>query len=212
MNVDGSAQTNITNNVSTIDSEPAWSPDGTEIAFSRCCVPGPTALNFEVFTTRPDGTGLTNLTNDPSIDGEPNWSPDGTKIAFSSNRSGNLDIYTMNKDGTGVRRLTDNPAHDFSPAWSPDGAKFAFARFMPGDPGDISEQIYVMSADGTQVTNISPFGRDPDWQALPSRAFKNAARFCNSEEERLGEATFKQAYGNFGGCVSQQNRPHAKGD
>jgi hypothetical protein len=112
MNADGTGQTRLTNNAAS-DLYPAWSPDGTKIAFSR---------GFEIYVMNADGTGPTRLTHNTAHDDLPAWSPDGTKIAFGSDRDGinlNYEIYVMNADGTGPTRLTNNPAHDHWPAWRP---------------------------------------------------------------------------------------------
>ena len=53
-----------------------------------------------------DGSGLRNLTRNPTLDSSPAWSPDGRKIAFVSRRDGRYGIYVMNADGSGQRRLT----------------------------------------------------------------------------------------------------------
>jgi len=55
-----------------------------------------------------DGSGLTNLTNNPAGDGQPVWSPDGSKILFVSDRDGNDEIYVMKADGSDPTNLTDN--------------------------------------------------------------------------------------------------------
>src|SRR5687767_3392148 len=52
--------------------------------------------NNEIYVMNGDGSGLTNLTDNPADDFGPVWSPDGKKIIFSSNRDGNYDIYVMN--------------------------------------------------------------------------------------------------------------------
>ena len=59
----------------------------------------------------------------------------------------------MNADGTEQTRLTNNPDDDWDPAWSPDGTKILFRS-----QGDGNAEIYVMSADGTNLGNLS---KDP---------------------------------------------------
>jgi TolB protein len=59
-----------------------------------------------------DGSGQTNLTDNPAGDGFPAWSPDGTCIVFASNRDGDWEIYSMNADSSGQTNLAKNPAED----------------------------------------------------------------------------------------------------
>ncbi len=79
---------------------PAWSPDGTTIAFG-CLLDE----NWEVCTIAADGSGLTNLTKHESTDDLARWSPDGSKIAFWSWRDGVQELYVMNADGAEQTRL-----------------------------------------------------------------------------------------------------------
>ncbi len=69
MDADGSNVLNLTNAVG-LDDQPAWSPDGTKIAF-RSNRDG----NFEIYVMNVDGTGQTRLTNDPAEDTDPAWRP-----------------------------------------------------------------------------------------------------------------------------------------
>jgi Tol biopolymer transport system component len=78
------------------DRSPAWSPDGTKIVFMSqaqipaCCGP------WQIWAVNRDGTGATNLTNDPAVnDLYPSWPPDGTQIIFSRSSSLGFDLYTM---------------------------------------------------------------------------------------------------------------------
>jgi Tol biopolymer transport system component len=88
-----------------------WSPDGSRIAFSTPDFDR-AGLSANVYTIRPDGTGLIQLTHDRGgtvENGLDSWSPDGTRIAFVSNRSGIYQIYGMSATGAGVTRITRGP-------------------------------------------------------------------------------------------------------
>ena len=142
------------------ESEPSWSPDGTQIAFSF--VSGGFG---NVFVMNADGTGVRNVTNQVgSFNTKPTWSPDGSKIAFYSDRDGDNEIYVVRADGTGRQTdlTSDHAAEDFGPAWSPDGDKIAFTRSSGG-----STDVYVMNADGSAQVNRTTFdsaGHDqPAW-------------------------------------------------
>ena len=113
MNADGSGDTQLTFEVSGLNAEPSWSPDGTRIAFTSS-----RDGNDEVYVMDADGSGQTRLTNSPDTDYSPSWSPDGTRIAFTSNRDGNGEVYVMNADGTSPTRVTTTAGGDsFAPAW-----------------------------------------------------------------------------------------------
>jgi TolB protein len=91
---------------------PAYSPDGTRIAFTLS-VGG----NQEIYVMNVDGSGMKRMTNHPEIDTSPTWSPNGSQIAWVSGRSGTPQVYVMNADGTGQRKLTNESWAD-RPTWS----------------------------------------------------------------------------------------------
>jgi Tol biopolymer transport system component len=123
MNADGTDVTQLTSNAD-FDTAPAWSPDGTQIAFERAPAdtldPGPGKPEPEekdIYVMNADGSDVRRLTDSPGKDEGPTWSPDGTKIAFSSDRDGQQEIYVMDADGGNPRRLTVDPGRDESPDW-----------------------------------------------------------------------------------------------
>jgi Tol biopolymer transport system component len=109
------------------DNFPLWSPRGDLITFSRA-IQG----NYDIYTIKPDGTGVKRLTSSHGNDAHMAWSPDGEQIAFVSSRMGFKDeaIYTdapqpygelfvMRFDGTNVQQLTDNQWEEGTPAFQP---------------------------------------------------------------------------------------------
>lgn len=155
INADGSGGVRLTNRAAF---QPAWSPDGTRIAFV-------TLGDKDIFLINPDGTGEVNLTQGFSEDDGPTWSPDGSRIAFSTGPLGQeeeSEVALMNQDGSNRMVLTDGPGADFQPVWSPDGTKIVFTRSEDDDT-----EIYVMNADGSNQTNVSKrpatLETTPDW-------------------------------------------------
>ena len=144
---------------------PAWSPDGTKIAFDRtfCDPKFGFCSSTQIWVTNASGGGEDELTtgNDGSL--EPSWSPDGTRIAFQRSANPGYGVYVMNADGSNQTQLT-NRVFDTSPAWSPDGTKIAFEGIGPDSQG--VRDIFVVSAAGgtpQRLTNVAVPDVDPDW-------------------------------------------------
>jgi len=179
MSAEGSGITQITDDPGTRASHPDWSPDGLKIVFDRMGT-GPGITDHDIFVMNADGTESTRLSG-PSptcnidsplmwSDIAPQWSPDGSKIAFqrlqrctSDPNTDVADILVMNPDGTDIVNSTPGPEDVSLPRWSPDGTRIVYWATAWGDNGGVQLGIWVMNADGTQPTQISPNGYYPDW-------------------------------------------------
>ena len=148
---------------SATDADPAWSSDGTRIAFTS----QPAAGNSDVYVMDADGSNRRQLTTHAGSDYRPAWSPDGLRIAFVSERDNNRELYVMDADGGNLVRLTNHLQADTDPAWSPDGRRIAFSSNRDGNA-----EIYVMNADGTESTRLTTFSGDdvqPAWSPQGDR-------------------------------------------
>src|SRR6266545_4486514 len=103
--------------------EPAWSPDGRQIAFASH-----REGTSHIFVMQADGTGTKRLTNSAKADDHPAWSPDGTRITFDYRQPGFSirELWVMPADGHGKRQLTKLGQVSGLPKWSPDGRRLAF--------------------------------------------------------------------------------------
>jgi dipeptidyl aminopeptidase/acylaminoacyl peptidase len=178
MRADGTGVRQITHDTAG-KSELAWSPRGDRIAFVRVPAGGG---DREIYSVKTDGSGLTDLSNDPnSYDVDPAWSPDGTRLAYSGpfqpGASVGGDLWIMNADGSGRQALVheNNKYSDGAyPAWSPDGTTIAFTA----NNGTGYYHVWSVSAAGGQnaelVTNKvaagNPVDQQVDWQPAPTRA------------------------------------------
>lgn len=156
------------------DVDPAWSPDGSRIAFTS-----ERDGNREIYVMNANGTNPVRLTNTLASDYRPAWSPDGARIAFVSTRDGNPEIYVMSADGANPVRLTTYAGYDADPSWSPDGGRIAFSSDRDGSVG-----IWVMNADGSGLTRLTTnIGGDlqPAWSPDGTRIAFSRASAGNSD-------------------------------
>lgn len=181
VSADGGTPTKIVGNGSqanqdVVNLQPALSPDGSRVAFSR-----KEGGKFSIYVVGVDGQGLERVTDGPDDDSEPAWSPDGSRIAFvrgfDATGSGVviLTCESLVSDilVVGVEEVKGQPRSEVNltnglggtdPSWSPDGSRIAFASIR----GGYSYDIYTMSsANGQNVqrlTNTNDSSEaDPAW-------------------------------------------------
>jgi len=133
------------------DYEPAWSPGGKFIVFTRV-----TATSADVWIMNADGSGQKRLTTHAAWDDNPAFSADGSRILFSTDRNGHFDVYSMSLTGDALKRLTTNTADDFAPVWSPDNDRIAFVSDRRGNL-----ETYLMKPDGSGQTRITSLDGSP---------------------------------------------------
>ena len=156
---------NLTKTPKEQEREPAWSPDGTRIAFIGDTTDERSAGN-EVFIVNMDGSGRTQVTNSPGrYESAVEWSPDGTRLAFAATNSlqSSRDIFLINTDGSSEQQLTTGaPAAGEGLSWSPDGSSIVFTR-----SGDGLSSINVSTKAITQLTATGFFpDHSPDGSKL----------------------------------------------
>ena len=152
MNPDGSEPTNLTNTPEISEWSPAWSPDGTRIAY----VAGSNFV-FTINVMNADGSEQTPIVSEPGHQFGPSWSPDGTQIAFTREVPGQIittqfDILVANVDGSGETNITNSDFDELDAAWSPDGTRIAFAgvRFEEWSGGQGAQwEIVTVNPDGS---------------------------------------------------------------
>lgn len=146
-----------------------WSPDGSQVAFTRLA-----GNDSEIFAMNADGSNVRQLTDNNDVDQSPVWSPDGTQIAFTSDRFGDHRILLMAADGTDVQEITDDGGNDWSPTWSPDGRYIAFASTrcvtsictpldMLSTLSGVGAQIFFVDVESHELVPTFEEGIPSDW-------------------------------------------------
>jgi Ca2+-binding RTX toxin-like protein len=168
---DGSEEINLTQTEGPSEIEPAWSPDGSRIAFSS-----DRDGHYEIYTMAADGTDVQQVTFVPQGESweynqsfEPTWSPDGTQIAFTGYRSDNFanEIFIVAAEATEetyVETVVTDTTDFLSasdPDWSPDGETLAYVQYYDM----YSTNIATIGVDGTGVTVLTADAGDyvTDW-------------------------------------------------
>jgi Tol biopolymer transport system component len=168
-NADGSDPRRLTTNI-VADTEPAYSPDGTRIAFTR---------SNDIFVMNADGSGPVPITGTEGPDSQPAWSPDGSQIVYVSNHNvtgggtTGPELFVTPAAGGTQRQLTDTPSNAASvaPAWSPAGDQIAYQSNADGN-----FEIYTIDANATasfgvrrSANEVGQGYQNPSWSPDASR-------------------------------------------
>lgn len=129
--------------------------------------------DFELYTSKPDGSDLKRLTSSPGYDAEATLSPDGKRLVFTSVRDGDLELYTMNVDGTDLKRITNRPGYDGGAFFSRDGKMLVWRAGYPETPEAIATyqgllrqnlvrpsqmEVWVANVDGSNARQVTKLG------------------------------------------------------
>jgi TolB protein len=174
--------------------DPAWSPDGRQIAFTGGTPSGGTGI----LVMNADGSGRRALT-DPATLGsasQPTWSPDGRKIAFIALSGDPSDpirgrtlgaVFVMNGDGSAPTRVlftlnlcsVSCPGPRY-PTWSPDGTRIAYSIASVRSTGARGD-VFVVNADGSgdrALVSTGEFEAEPAWSPDERRVVFKSSPIC----------------------------------
>ncbi|AIY43057.1 tolB protein precursor [Collimonas arenae] len=169
---------------------PAWSPDGTKVAYVSFEAKKPVVYVQNLITKQ-----RIVVANYKGSNSAPSWSPDGSKLAIALARDGLTQVYVVNSDGGNLRRLTNTNGIDTEPQYSADGQSIYFTSDRSGGP-----QIYKMNANGGEAQRVTFSGSynispriAPDGKTLAyisqrgGRFQLYAMDLSNNQEQRLSD-------------------------
>jgi Tol biopolymer transport system component/DNA-binding winged helix-turn-helix (wHTH) protein len=156
------------------ETSPAFSPDGSRIAFAWNGDPANGGKGFDLYVKAIGSETMLRLTQHPSEMLSPAWSPDGTQIAFHRMAGADSGIYVVPALGGPERKLrsTRNPYTPFTTiSWSPDGRLIAFADLFQETEGD---RIYLLSTETGETKQIPSA---PDCSGEGEPAFSHNGKY-----------------------------------
>jgi uncharacterized protein YjdB len=122
-------------------SDPAFSPDGSRIAFTSTSLHGG---RHDIVVVDADGTNALRLANSAGSEGHAQFTPDGNAVVFQSDRTGHSQLFVQPITGSVAVQLTQEPSVNTVPTVSPDGEIIAFVSTRDGSPN-----IWLMAKDGS---------------------------------------------------------------
>ena len=192
-NSDGSGEVALTKG--TLDYNPSWSADGRWIVFTS-----ERDGSADLYRMRANGSGVEQLTDDPSYDDQAAFSPDGKQIVFVSTRAaGTANLWILDLRTKAAHPLTSDSGGDFRPAWSPNGEWIAFSSdrgsSLPHAKGRWEHlqlvDIYLIRPDGSDLKRVSKHGDfcgSPKW----SKDGKSLIAYCMAAQDTWTFRTYPE--------------------
>lgn len=126
---------------------PEYSPDGSNIAFTRWTV---SSNKHRIMLMEANGADPNNI---PGAEGwDPTWSPDGKQILFASDRNGDVQLFAVKDNGKGLHQVSDLPAIRGRSDWSVQGQIVTYSG------PSWHRELYIMKADGSEARQLTPTG------------------------------------------------------
>jgi Tol biopolymer transport system component len=143
-------------------SNPAWSPDSRQIAYTRCALydqeKGRNLAGCELFVMTVADRATRQLTDNAVYDGQPSWSPDGTQIVYRRAENAGDSLRVITVDGSGDVELLACPRSCQLPAWSPRENLIAFQMIESAARQDAPSNLYLIRSDGTARRRLTQNG------------------------------------------------------
>ncbi len=181
INIDGTGLTQITHGTDN-HGKPAWSPDGTQIAFQFTT--DPFVGDYELHLINADGSGEVNIASEFDYSQDILWSPDGKQLLTASGNP--IQLYVLNADGSQRKQLTHTTGHNLQPSWSPDGKRIVFTTSNK----DSGSRIHIINADGSDqkefpddpdtADGYAAWSPDGQWITYTATRIKPEANCCTS--------------------------------
>ena len=167
----GTPSGRLTNNSNYYDAEVRVSPKGDRIVFTST-----RSGDIDLFSMKPDGSDVEQLTHEEGYDGEAFYSPDGSQIVYCASRPKDkdlteyrellkqgltkpytLEIFVMDADGSNKRQITHLGGTSCTPSWSPDGKHIIFSSNYL-DPQSHDFNLFLVNKDGSGLEEITHGG------------------------------------------------------
>jgi Tol biopolymer transport system component len=134
------------------DTEPAFSPNGRLIAFSR---------SGDIFSVRADGSGLRRLTSGPGLDSSPTVAPNGKFVVYERRTAEGAptDLYSVSVNGGAEKALTNTPDEEHEASFSADGRLIVFVRSTAEAGGGTADDIYSIRSSGGHLARLTRTAR-----------------------------------------------------